>query len=87
MTCKTIEADSGIFTLGSKSLPLVILPFHLGRNHSHPFFSLHHSGCRTRHRLALLRLRLHRTIHVDPLRQQGRVHHLGSEQRHFFFGR
>lgn len=87
MTCKAIEADSGIFTLGSKPCPVIlsilveiILTFLF-------LFSLHYSGRRTRHRLALLRLHLHRTIHVNSLRQQGRVHHLGSEQCHFLFGR
>jgi hypothetical protein len=50
MTCKTVEADSGVFSLGSKSY---IPPTVAGGTR------LIISGCSTSHKLVILRFNLH----------------------------
>jgi len=50
MTCKTVEADSGVFSLGSKS---PIHPIVKGRTR------LTISGSSTSHKLVVLRFNLH----------------------------
>jgi len=50
MTCKTVEADSGVFSLGSESL----IPPSVVRR-----ISLTVSGGSTSHKLVILRLNLH----------------------------
>jgi hypothetical protein len=73
MTCKTVEADSGVFSLGSKSFipPTVLRGTRLTT-----------SGCSTSHKLVILRFNLHRKIYEHPIPERRRIQYRLSAKCH-----
>jgi hypothetical protein len=73
MTCKTVEADSGVFSLGSKS-SLFLIPLR--------YEELTISGRSTSHKLVILRFNLHRAIYEHPIPKRPRIQYRLSPKCH-----